>query len=129
MLDKLLCVSIASLSYALMLLPPKSSRSVWTSRTDRIKRETSVVGSPYFAYVMTALTIFQSILYLLLMVRFSGRNGPGEWNADFSEIQQLKVLRKWHVVATLVSVAGYALRSWCFKTLDWFFTVSVQACM
>ncbi|KAF9365602.1 hypothetical protein BGX34_009325 [Mortierella sp. NVP85] len=101
MLDKLLCVSIASLSYALMLLPPKSSRSVWTSRTDRIKRETSVVGSPYFAYVMTALTVFQSILYLLLMVRFSSRNGPGEWNADFPEVQQLKVLRKWHVVATL----------------------------
>lgn len=73
---------------------------------------------------MTVFTIFQVVLYLLLLVQSSGSRSRGGWQTDIREIQQLKELRTWHVIATLVSVAASILRTWSFKTLDWFFTVS-----
>ncbi|KAF9307547.1 hypothetical protein BGZ91_008382, partial [Linnemannia elongata] len=97
----------------MMLLPPKSARSVWTSKTDKIKKEASFSTTPYYPYTMTALTSLWAALYLVLMI----------WPAVVKpESRQLRELKTWQVAMTILSVASYLLRTWSFRTLDWFFT-------
>ncbi|KAH7034453.1 hypothetical protein BKA57DRAFT_415307 [Linnemannia elongata] len=113
MIAKALCIIMASYSYAMMLLPPKSARSVWTSKTDKIKKEASFSTTPYYPYTMTALTSLWAALYLVLMI----------WPAVVKpESRQLRELKTWQVAMTILSVASYLLRTWSFRTLDWFFT-------
>ncbi|KAF9925542.1 hypothetical protein BGZ65_007681 [Modicella reniformis] len=114
MLAKALCISVATLSHALMIRPPKSSRSAQKTKTDKIKSEDSLLAKPFYPYFLMGATLFQGALYLFFMAQSSGRTDR--------EIQQLKELRNWHIVATLLSVGACALRKWSFTTLDRFFT-------
>ncbi|KAF9896522.1 hypothetical protein BX616_007290, partial [Lobosporangium transversale] len=38
------------------------------------------------------------------------------------EIAQLHELKPWHIILTVIALAGSQLRAWSFRTLSWFFT-------
>lgn len=117
MFIKALYVAVTGLSFAYTITPPSSSRTVSESK-DKIKVEGRIVDSRAAPYVLIALTIIETSVYLLLICL--GRLGH---NQDIVAMQQLGVLESWHVVGSLVAVSAMVLRLWTYRTLDRFFTV------
>ncbi|KAG0355282.1 hypothetical protein BG005_005810 [Podila minutissima] len=116
MFIKALYVAVTGLSFAYTITPPSSSRTVSESK-DKIKVEGRIVDSRAAPYVLIALTIIETSVYLLLICL--GRLGH---NQDIVAMQQLGVLESWHVVGSLVAVSAMVLRLWTYRTLDRFFT-------
>lgn len=109
MLAKATCVTLHTLFTILSIRPPASSTT--KEKADKVKDE------GLFSYFMIKLmprfgesaAIIATALHILLMSRgvISGE------------------LKTWQVLATFSGLLGYLLRSWSFRTLDRFFTVSL----
>jgi hypothetical protein len=109
MLAKASCITLHTLVTILSIRPPASSKT--KEKADKVKDE------GLFSLFMLKLlpqfgqfaAIIAAALHILLMSR-------GIISGD---------LRTWQVLTTLSGVMGYLLRTWSFRTLDRFFTVSV----
>lgn len=109
MLAKATCITLHTLFTILSIRPPASSTT--KEKADKVKDE------GMFSYFMIKLmprfgesaAIIAAALHILLMSRgvISGQ------------------LKTWQVLATFSGMLGYLLRSWSFRTLDRFFTVSL----
>lgn len=122
MLIKAILVTVTGLTFAFTITPPPSSRTVSVSK-DKINVEGRLVDFKAAPYILIALTLIETGVYLLLM--YLGRLGH---NQNIVAMQQLGVLEPWHVVASLVAVSAMALRRWAYSTLDRFFTVRQCVC-
>lgn len=118
MLAKALCLVAGAFSYVYSGKPPQSSK---TRPTDKITDEYWLrrLGGPnIFPMVTATLRVLETTTYIYLMTTAS-KTSP------LPAVQQLAVFKSWHIAATAISVAGYALRKWSFVTLDQFFTVNM----
>ena len=125
MFVKALCLSLTSGAYTLSMLPPPSSKTT-SPEKDKIKDEGRLFSRNVVAklpLVMISVNFFKTAVYLLLLTR-SGNRSSYSTLREFDAVQQLKVLKTWHIVATALALAGCCLRRWSFATLDRFFTVS-----
>ncbi|KAG0364101.1 hypothetical protein BC939DRAFT_501240 [Gamsiella multidivaricata] len=116
-LTKAACLTAATASYVLCLLPPKSSKSVDQKKNDKVVHENwlRMVDVHKLPIAMASVGILETVLYIVLMVR-----GPTVSNGI--AVQRMRELETWHKVLTALCVAGYALRKWSFIALDRFFT-------
>ncbi|KAG0198627.1 hypothetical protein BGX28_007950 [Mortierella sp. GBA30] len=118
-LVKLLCLSVSSVSYALTVLPPPSSKTT-SPKKDKIKDEEGMIRIGLirvFPVLGVACNVLQTAVYIFLMVRADSVHFR-----DVPVIQQLQELKTWHILATTLAISGCALRRWSFATLDRFFT-------
>jgi len=108
MLGKAACIIVHTLCTILSIRPPASSTT--KEKADKVKDE------GLFSWFMIKMiprfgesaAVIVSALYIFLMSRgiISGQ------------------LKSWQVMTTIAGVLGYLLRTWSFRTLDRFFTVS-----
>ncbi|KAF9575173.1 hypothetical protein EC968_004109 [Mortierella alpina] len=116
MLLKAFCLCVSCVSYVVVWLPPASSKTASPKR-DMIRDEgllTRVNLTQLVPKVMPAATIFQTIVYIFLMI-----HGKGFGSYAVLQLQTFKV---WHALAAVLALVGYVLRRWSFITLDRFFT-------
>ncbi|KAF9579751.1 hypothetical protein BGW38_003864 [Lunasporangiospora selenospora] len=108
MLAKAICLSIQTVAVILSLRPPKSSST--KEKADKVKDE----GILYHLMIKLMIDcgppalLASTALYIILMIQ-------GVISDE---------LKAWQVYATILSVFGYLLRAWAFRTLGRFFTVS-----
>ncbi|KAG0055509.1 hypothetical protein BGZ83_008385 [Gryganskiella cystojenkinii] len=105
------------------MLPPPSSKTT-SPEKDKIKDEgrlLSKYGVTMLPLILTAVNLFETAAYILLLIR-SGSRSSYSTRREFEAIQQLKVLKTWHIVATVTALVSCWLRRWSFATLDRFFT-------
>lgn len=118
MLAKVLCLTASAFAYIYSAMPPPSSKA---RQTDKITDEywlRRLGGANIFPIIMATSKALETATYIYLMTTAS-KTSP------LPAVQQLAVFKSWHIAATVVSVAGYALRKWSFVTLDRFFTVNM----
>ncbi|CAO3563708.1 unnamed protein product [Mortierella alpina] len=116
MLLKAVVVAVTGLSIAFTMTPPSSSRTVSKDK-DRINVEGRFIDQKAAPYVLIAVALIETTVYLLLM--HLSRLGQ---NQHMVAMQQLRVLETWHVVGMFLAISGMALRRWTYWTLDRFFT-------
>ncbi|KAF8925108.1 hypothetical protein BGZ52_007321 [Haplosporangium bisporale] len=115
MLAKVLCLTASGLAYIYSIMPPPSSKA---RQTDKVTHESWLkwLGGPNnFPIVSSTIKALETVTYIYLMTTASK-------TSSLPAVQQLAVFKSWHIAATVLSVAGYALRKWSFVTLDHFFT-------
>ncbi|ORZ26548.1 hypothetical protein BCR41DRAFT_333298 [Lobosporangium transversale] len=117
MFAKAFCISIVYLSFVRVTIPPRSSESVWVSKTDKVCPEKSFIVSRYHPYILVGLVSLWTLSYLALLLW-----SDSDDTAVRPEIAQLHELKPWHIILTVIALAGSQLRAWSFRTLSWFFT-------
>jgi hypothetical protein len=115
MLAKITCLVITSLTNLACCRPPPSEKTV-SPKKDMIQSENPL--RDVNLDTVGLITLMHSVVYLLLMALQDHLQG-------IHAIQQLQVLKPWHVAVTLLCIGSVLLRRWSYRTLDRFFTVSL----
>src|ERR1700739_3693595 len=105
MLIKAICLLTTSLSFIYTNLPPPSSKTV-TAAKDKIHNEGTLIslalGEKNIMPRLAAwANIIETAVYLGLMI-----SAANPIFRDIPSIQELRILRTWHIVATIISFAG-----------------------
>ncbi|KAK3820468.1 MAG: hypothetical protein J3Q66DRAFT_439432 [Benniella sp.] len=112
MLAKITCLVITSLTNLACCRPPPSEKTV-SPKEDRIQSENPLRNINLGT--VSLITLLHTTVYLLLMTLQDHFQG-------IYAIQQLQVLKPWHVAVTLLCFGSVLLRRWSYRTLDRFFT-------
>jgi hypothetical protein len=116
--SKAACVLTSGICQLICSLPPSSSKSVDAKKDDKITTEEWPFKYIHLECIAAALfCLTETILYIILMVR-------GDSISSSIDVQGLRELKTWQLVATVFCVLGTILRKWSFITLGRFFTVS-----
>jgi prepilin signal peptidase PulO-like enzyme (type II secretory pathway) len=118
MIAKTICLILTSLTNLACCRPPASDKIA--SKDDKIHAATDPADSLNLDHVAW-ITMLTTANYLLLMTL-------ADHFPDIPAIQQLRVLKTWHVALTLLAIGSVLLRQWSYRTLGQFFTVSKDGC-
>ncbi|KAF9345251.1 hypothetical protein BGX26_003354 [Mortierella sp. AD094] len=120
---KAACVIAAGTSFGYSYSLTAASKEVQSKKGkgDKLTKEAmferfSVTGLANFG---AFLGVSESSLYILLMIL-------GPLLSDSQVFKQLSELKTWHWVATILGLAGLALRKWSFDALGRFFTAVIM---
>ncbi|KAF9963500.1 hypothetical protein BGZ65_002840 [Modicella reniformis] len=112
MLVKALCLLITALTNLVCCRPPASAKTV-SSKEDKIQAENPLTDVNLD--IISQITVLATTSYLLLMIL-------ADYFQDIPAIQQLCILKSWHIAVVILNIASVLLRRWSYKTLDRFFT-------
>ncbi|KAI1299055.1 hypothetical protein EDD11_006569 [Mortierella claussenii] len=118
-LIKSACLAASAWSYFMTSQAPPSSNTVSPENNDQVLDEgwLKFFDEKRLPMVINTVGVFQATTYLVLMSKASAPLFTGN-----AAIHQLTALKPWQVGFTVACLSSYALRRWCYYTLDRFFT-------